>query len=111
MPLINITTSTNVADKKDLLKKSTKLISKLTNKSEKFVMAKVDDCVEMYFSNDNKQCCFVEIKSIGSLNPSAITMQICEFICSEIGIPIDRIYLNFENVPSTMWGWNGKTFG
>ena len=32
-------------------------------------MAKLDDNCEMYF-NDDSPSCFLEIKSIGSLNPS-----------------------------------------
>jgi len=29
----------------------------------------------------------------------------------KLGIPIDRIYISFEDVPASMWGWNGRTFG
>ncbi len=109
MPFINISTSAEVHDKKKLLREITSLISSLTNKSKKFVMAKLDDGSQMYFENENN-CCFLEIKSIGSLNPSNMAKPICEFIHEKIGIPLDKIYIRFEDVPASMWGWNGKTF-
>jgi phenylpyruvate tautomerase PptA (4-oxalocrotonate tautomerase family) len=28
-----------------------------------------------------------------------------------MGIPIDKIYISFEDVPASMWAWNGRTFG
>ena len=110
MPFINIATSACVYDKKTFLEDITSLISSLTNKSKKFVMAKIDDNSEMYFA-DESPCCFLEIKSIGSLNPSEMTKPICNFVNQKIGIPIDKIYICFQDVPAEMWGWNCRTFG
>ena len=39
------------------------------NKSRGFVMVKIDDNCQMYF-DDKSPSCFLEIKSIGSMNPS-----------------------------------------
>ena len=110
MPFINISTSTKVADKKKLLNEISILISSLTNKPKKFVMAKLDDDSKLIF-DDESPCCYLEIKSIGSLNPSAMANPICNFVYKKIGIPIDKIYICFEDFPAEMWGWNGRTFG
>ena len=110
MPYINISTSAKIDDKKKLLEKISILVSSLTNKSKKFVMAKLDDNSEMYFE-DKIPCCFLEIKSIGSLNPSEMAKPISTFVNKKLGIPIDKIYISFEDVPSSMWAWNGRTFG
>lgn len=110
MPFINILTSARVHDKKKLLEEITSLISSLTNKSKSFVMAKLEDDLQMYF-DDHNNCCYVELKSIGSLNPSKMAKPICDFIQEKMGIPIDRIYICFEDVPPSMWGWKSKTFG
>ena len=110
MPYINVSTSVKVEDKKKLLEEISMLISSLTNKSKRFVMAKLDDNSEMFF-DDKGPCCFLEIKSIGSLNPSDMAMPISDFIYEKIGIPIDKIYISFEDVSPTMWAWNGRTFG
>ena len=109
MPYINVSTSAKIADKKKLLDEISILISSLTNKSKRFVMAKLDDNCEMFF-DDQTTCCFLEIKSIGSLNPSEMAKAISNFVNEKIGIPIDKIYISFEDVPASMWAWNGRTF-
>ena len=58
----------------------------------------------MYFDNKSPSC-FLEIKSIGSLNPSDMAKPISDFVYEKIGIPIDRIYISFEDVPASLY-WN-----
>ena len=110
MPYINLSTSAKIEDKKKLLEEISILVSSLTNKSKRFVMAKLNDNVQMYF-DDASSCCFLEIKSIGSLNPSEMAKPISNFVYEKTGIPIDKIYISFEDVPASMWAWNGRTFG
>ena len=110
MPYINVSTSAKIEDKKKLLNEISTLVSSLTNKSKRFVMAKLEDNSEMYF-DDQRPCCFLEIKSIGSLNPSEMANPICNFVNEKMGIPLDKIYISFEDVPASMWAWNGRTFG
>ena len=76
MPYINVSTSAKIEDKKKLLEEISKLVSSLTKKSKRFVMAKLDDNSEMYF-DDECPCCYLEIKSIGSLSPSEMAKPIC----------------------------------
>ena len=65
----------------------------------------------MYFSRTNEPCCFIEIKSIGSIEPSKMSKPICEFFSSELEISTERIYIFFQNVESNIWAWNSRTFG
>ena len=110
MPYINGSTSAKIEDKKKLLEEISMLVSSLTKKSKRFVMARLDDNCEMHFE-DESPCCFLEIKSIGSLNPSDMAKSISNFVFKKMGIPIDKIYISFEDVPASMWAWNGRTFG
>ncbi len=110
MPYINVSTSVKVEDKKKFIEEISILISSLTNKSKRFVMAKLEDNLEMYF-DDQRPCCFLEIRSIGSLKPSQMARPISDFVYEKMGIPIDKIYISFEDVPASMWAWNGRTFG
>ena len=110
MPYINVSTSSKIKDKRKLLEEISILVSALTNKSQRFVMAKLDDNSKIYFG-DESPCCFLEIKSIGSLNPSEMAKPISDFVCEKTGIPMDKIYISFEDVPASMWAWNGRTFG
>ena len=110
MPYINVSTSAKVNDKEKLLEEISILISSLTKKSRRFVMAKIDDNCQMYFYDD-KPSCFLEIKSIGSINPSEMAKPISDFIYEKMAIPTDRIYISFEDVSASFWAWNGRTFG
>ena len=110
MPYINVSTSVKVNDKGKLLEEISILISSLTNKSRSFVMAKIDDNCQMSF-DDEKPSCFLEIKSIGSLNSSEMEKPISDFVYEKMGIPIDRIYISFVDVPASLWAGNGRTFG
>ena len=110
MPYINVSTSVKVNDKGKLLEEISILISSLTNKSRRFVMAKIDDNCQMYF-DDEAPSCFLEIKSIGSLKPSDMAKPLTEFVYEKMGIPKDKIYISFEDVPASLWAWNGRTFG
>jgi len=110
MPYINVSTSVKVNDKGKLLEEISILISSLTKKSKSFVMAKIDDNCQMYF-DDETPSCFLEIKSIGSLNPSEMAKPISDFVYEKVGIPIERIYIYFHDVPPSLWAWNGRTFG
>ena len=110
MPYINLSTSAKVNDKDKLLEEISTLISSLTKKSRRFVMAKIDDNCQMYF-DDVTPSCFLEIKSIGSLNPSEMAKPISNFVYEKVGIPMNKIYISFEDVPASMWAWNGRTFG
>ena len=110
MPYINLSTSAKVNDKDKLLEEISILISSLTKKSRRFVMAKIEDNCQIFF-DDVTPSCFLEIKSIGSLNPSEMAKPISDFVYEKMGIPIDRIYISFQDVPPSLWAWNGRTFG
>ena len=73
-------------------------------------MVKLDHNSQMYFQ-DSYPCCFLEVRSIGSINPKEMAKSLCDFIFEKLAIPLDKIYISFEDVPASMWGWNGRTFG
>ena len=111
MPLLNISTNKEIKNELSLLEKSSDFISALLNKPDNFVMVKLNHSLNMYFSGTNEPCCFVEIKSIGSIEPTRMSKQICEFFSNELKIPTERIYIYFDDVDSNMWAWNSRTFG
>ncbi len=112
MPFISLSTSlSRIPDKDDLLKRISYTLSDLTGKPESYVMTMLNESVSMTFSGQNDPCCYVEVKSIGSLDPSKITKALCSLIEEMLAIPSDRIYISFEDVPANLWGFNSRTFG
>ncbi len=111
MPLLNISTNKEIKNELMLLSNSSAFISSLLNKPENFVMVKLIDSIDMYFSGTNEPCCYIEIKSIGSIEPSKMSKPICDFFSRELEISKERIYIYFQNVDPSMWAWNSRTFG
>ena len=112
MPLINVRTSLQeVVDSAALLKELSAALAQQTGKPEAYVMTLLETAVPMTFAGSSEPCAYVEIKSIGALKPAAMTSAFCELIESRTGIPASRIYVAFDDVNASSWGWNGNTFG
>ena len=112
MPLINLRTNVSDVQAPDaLLKKLSDALASATGKPESYVMTLLDSGVPMTLAGSEAPCAYVEIKSIGALTPPAMSDQFCELIKSSLGIPKDRIYIGFDDVNASDWGWNGRTFG
>ena len=108
MPYINVSTSVK-ENKKIFLEEISILISTLSDKSKRFILAKLEDISVMYFDYQTP-CCFLEIKSIVSFNASEMEKPISDFVNEKIGILIEKIYISFEDVISSLWSWIGRTF-
>ena len=111
MPLLNISTNKVIKNEQMFLAKSSGFISSLLNKPENFVMVKLTHSLPMYFAGTDALCAFIEIKSIGSLVPVKMAKPICEFFSIEFKLPLERIYVLFDDVDSHQWAWNSRTFG
>ncbi len=112
MPLINVRTSLpTLADPEALLKELSVALAQQTGKPEGYVMTLLETGVPMTFAGSSEPSAYVEIKSIGSLRPSAMTAAFCDLIEARTGIPAQRVYVAFEDVKASNWGWNGSTFG
>jgi phenylpyruvate tautomerase PptA (4-oxalocrotonate tautomerase family) len=46
-----------------------------------------------------------------SAQTKAMSQEFCQQIQQAIGVPQNRIYIEFADAQGAMWGWNGSTFG
>ena len=113
MPFIQINTSSkSVVQNEDLLHKDiSKMIADLTGKPEDYVMTMIQRDTKMTFAGSDEPCCFIKLKSIGSIKPSSMSKSLCELIASKTNINTNRIYIDFIDVKASNWGFNGSTFG
>ena len=112
MPLIKVQTSlTKIENSNALLNSLSSQVSQLTSKPEQYVMAILETNVAMTFGASDSPCCYIEVKSIGSLEPTLMSEKICNLISDTIKIPTNRIYICFEDIEPGKWGFNGNTFG
>tara|TARA_B100001996_G_scaffold303928_1_gene244766 strand:+ start:344 stop:682 length:339 start_codon:yes stop_codon:yes gene_type:complete len=112
MPFIQINTSTkSVVDNGLLQKEISKMVADLTGKPESYVMTMIQSNSQMTFAGSDEPCCFIKLKSIGSLTPSSMSKSLCELIESKTNIQANRIYIEFSDVKASNWGFNGSIFG
>lgn len=117
MPLIRVQSSIATPDKakiESLLSSLSAKLAKHLSKSESYVMTAFESDVPMTFGGTLDPVCLVEIKSIGEMKSEqtkAMSADFCQEIESELGVPANRIYLEFVDVQRHLWGWNNRTFG
>ena len=112
MPLIQVNTSSkSVLDSELLQKEISKMVADLTGKSENYVMTMIQSNTQMTFAGTDEPCCFIKLKSIGSIKPSLMSKSLCELISSKTNIKTNRIYIEFKDVKASNWGYNSSTFG
>ena len=87
------------------------MVSDLTGKPENYVMTMIQSDVNMTFAGSDEPCCFIKLKSIGSINPPLMSKSLCDLIASKTNISTNRIYLEFIDVKASNWGFNSSTFG
>ena len=112
MPFIQIEASSKSVIKDDSLQHAiSKEVAVLTKKPESYVMTMIKTNCKMTFAGTDEPCCFIKLKSIGSLNPASMSKCLCELISSKTNIEANRIYIEFIDVKASNWGFNNSTFG
>ena len=87
------------------------MVADLTGKPENYVMTMIQRDTKMTFAGSDDPCCFIKVKSIGSLTPSSMSKSLFELIASKTNINTNRIYIEFIDVKASNWGFNSSTFG
>ena len=93
------------------LQEISKELSFQTGKPENYVMTTLQTKIPMTFAGSTDPSCYVQVKSIGAIDPSRMSAAFCKLISEKLNIPRNRIYISFEDVPASLWGWDGRTFG
>ncbi len=114
MPYLKITTSQSIdAERKhNLLKAASKMVAAELGKPEQYMMVSAETPVSMMFAGTDQPCAFLELRGIGLPESKAgkLSQLLCGLVESQIGIPQDRVYINFADIKPSLWGWNGETF-
>ena len=115
MPLLKLETTVVLSEenRQALLASLSKIVADTIGKPQQYVM--VSACqAAMQMSGTPGDAAFVDVRSIGGMTDDVnrkLSRKISELLNGSLKIPLNRIYLNFSDVKSTHWGWNGGTFG
>ncbi len=115
MPLLNLETTVVLSEdkRKALLVSLSKAVAESIGKPEQYVMVSVSQAA-MLMSGNPGEAAYVDVRSIGGLTDDVnrrLSQKVCKLLNDSLGVPQNRVYLNFTDVEATNWGWNGSTFG
>jgi phenylpyruvate tautomerase len=115
MPLIRVYTSSAppAEETRTLLLRLSTTLSRELNKPESYVMTCLVPKLGMTFAGSDTPACFAVIKNIGEFSPE-LTTRLCgtltQILTEGLGVPRDRVYLEFQEAKPHLWGFNGETF-
>ena len=115
MPLIKLEVPSTVSNEQcnKLLPTLSEMLSEMTGKPEKYVMATVSKTAPM-MAGEPGPAAFADIRGIGGFTPAVnkkISQALCSLLNDALQMPPDRVYMTFTDVPAANWGFNGGTFG
>ncbi len=64
--------------------------------------------------DEGSDCPYLEVKNVGELKPdltSKISSLLTDLVSSNLRVPANRVYIEFQESQRHLWGWNGGTFG
>lgn len=116
MPLIKVQTSVDSPEQskvESMLKDLSASLASHLGKPESYVMTAFESSVPMTFAGTTDPVCYIEIKSVGTMGSKtkAMSQEFCSKAEAALGVPKNRTYIEFNDSPGSMWGWNGSTFG
>ena len=115
MPYIHLCTNREISGEKGEKLKSCfgKRIELIPGKSEQWLMVRIEDNCRLWFAGGNSPAAIMTLKAFGGELRGecydALTSALIGDVSTELDIPEDRIYIEYEN--TMHWGWNGRNFG
>ena len=114
MPYLLTKTNIKMADETAavFLAKASSQVAQLLGKPERYVMVSLEQGCPMRFGGSAEPLAYLELKSIGlpGAETGSLSAVLSDLVHQELGIPRDRIYIEFADASGPMWGWNGATF-
>jgi phenylpyruvate tautomerase len=115
MPLLKLETTVVLPEdkRKALLASLSKLVAETLGKPEQYVMVAAGQAA-IQMSGSAGDAALVDVRSIGGLSGDVnrrLSQKVCALLNESLGVPPNRVYLNFTEVDAANWGWKGNTFG
>lgn len=112
MPYLKIQTNQRPADQDAVVAEASHLAAEQLGKPEGFVMVALETGVPMAFAGNTEPAVYMELKSLGLPEDRTrdLSAALCGFAEGQLGVPADRVYVEFSGPPRHMWGFKGGTF-
>eukprot|EP00873_Tetraselmis_striata_P041541 jgi/Tetstr1/461805/TSEL_000093.t1 len=110
--IVHTNVAIEAAQKKNFMKTMSAAIASTLGKPESYVAVLVMDGLDLIWAGEDTPCALASLTSLGAINPenNAAFSAIFAEAVSEFGIPKNRYYITFTDVPRPNMGYNGGTF-
>jgi phenylpyruvate tautomerase PptA (4-oxalocrotonate tautomerase family) len=100
------------ARKKSLAADASRAVADMLDKPERYVMVSIEENPAMLFGGSDDPLAYLELKSIGlpEARTADMSAALAGLLAEKMGLPPDRIYIEFADAARNMWGWKGGTF-
>eukprot|EP00240_Pyramimonas_obovata_P006589 CAMPEP_0118933740 /NCGR_PEP_ID=MMETSP1169-20130426/12322_1 /TAXON_ID=36882 /ORGANISM="Pyramimonas obovata, Strain CCMP722" /LENGTH=184 /DNA_ID=CAMNT_0006876547 /DNA_START=101 /DNA_END=655 /DNA_ORIENTATION=+ len=113
-PSLTVFTNVSMGDKKmDFMLKASKAVASCLGKPESYVAVCVEDGKDLIWGGKADPAALCTLYSLGAINlqnNKALSAELCTLL-AEHGIPSNRYYINFFDLPRENCGYDGATFG
>jgi phenylpyruvate tautomerase PptA (4-oxalocrotonate tautomerase family) len=114
MPTLKIQTNARIDAPvaEALIQRASTEIASLLGKPERYVMVIVEPVIAMSFGGETAPTAYLELKSLGldEARTPEFSTALCTLMEVSIGVPQDRVYIEFSAPPRHMFGFDGGTF-
>jgi phenylpyruvate tautomerase PptA (4-oxalocrotonate tautomerase family) len=114
MPTLIIKTNAPIPsnDVDDLILQASSLVAEALGKPEGYVMVALERPVAMCFGADTRPLALLELKSLGLPEDETprLSSLLCAFLHDHLGVPRNRVYIEFSAPARHMFGFDGRTF-
>jgi hypothetical protein len=82
------------------------------NKPKQYVQVWLEGGCHLQLGGSDQPSAFVELRALDLAEAQAkpLSAAIAGFLKEKLSIPGDRVFINFQDVPRSMWGWDSSTF-
>lgn len=114
MPYVLVQTNISVPEvkQKELMVELSQQVASMLNKSEGYMQVAIQPDMAMIFAKTEEPTAFLMVKSLRLPQEQTpeFSSSLCQLLETSLGIPKERIYIEFTDGQPHLWGWNGKTF-
>ncbi|RME28401.1 MAG: hypothetical protein D6806_02945 [Deltaproteobacteria bacterium] len=114
MPFVGLKTNVEIGRERraELARKLSSQTAGKLGKPESYIMAEVEAGTTLLFAATDEPAAYLTVASIGlqAQQCPELSEFFCDFLQDELGIPSERIYVDFRDIDGRMFGWNRKTF-
>jgi len=112
MPYVRVETNVQPADVPQAVRRLSAAVAEALGKQERWVMAHLVPGAHLAYGGTDAPAAYVQLESIGLAveQCAALSEAICAHLGGSLGVPPERIYIDFKDVERARFGWNGLTF-